>query len=260
MTRFIDENRHSYRAGLEGYGLAVAEMSAMLDAFVASGEDAALGPAMASGELLRKRTVHGRKHALKSFRRRFLAAEPPLLPLEAVHAALQAISSDTARAQLMLPYLLSTDRLAREVIGWVRLTGTVSESEIGRRVASLLEGAGRVPWSASLLTRWAGGARTLLREVGWLGRGKDRDRRLLYNPQAEAVAFHLFGLWTSGLRGPALLASPLWELLLLDEPEVTSAVATLAQRGWWTLASAGMFVDLRPTMRPPAEWGTHGVG
>ncbi len=111
--------------GLESCGLAAADTAALLLRLAAGDAYRDVARDIAAGTLLRKKSRKGRQHVLAALRRRYLNPSGPLARPERLAAALRVITIPVARNQLLLPYLLSADRGAHEVIvDWVNLRRT----------------------------------------------------------------------------------------------------------------------------------------
>jgi hypothetical protein len=218
-----------------------------------------------TGRLLRKRTPHGRKHVLAAVRRRYLKPAPPLPGVPALALALKRISSPVARAQLLLPYVLRSDRAAGELVTTVVLPrlamgGRLQKAELLSRLEALFENAGQRPWGSAMRTRWVEGLLSVLREVGALGRGPHREQLQRYAVRLEVLGFHLWGLFDRGLRGAALHESSFWRLLLLGPVEARGLIGLAADRGWWKFTSVGGTDEVVPVHGSLREWLTLGLG
>jgi hypothetical protein len=192
-------------------------------------------------------------------RRRFIE-EPGSLPrLEAVSAALRIFATPVSRSQVVLPYLLASDAGAFEIATRLVLPRLapgqkVTKTEIVTRLKMVLAGRHQRPWGAAVLTRWAEGLLSVLREVGVLGRGAKREELLAYSVRPEVFAFHLWGQYEQGLRGAALHETVFWRLLLLHPLEARRLVGVVADRGWWKFTSAGGADEIVPIHGSLMEW------
>lgn len=250
--------------GLESCGLAVDDTHAALRELAAGRDLGELQARMAGGELLAKRTTHGRQRFMLALRRRYC---PPMAPLPAVPALvhlLDHLQAPVARAQTLLPYLLLADRLAWEVAGTVaaprRAGATLTSREVVDALRTALTNHDRTPWGEATCVRWAQGFLSALREVGLLGRNKQRERVLIYSVRAEVFSFHLLGLYLAGYRGRALRESSYWKALLLDTAEVTRALRAVADRGWWRINTIGAVEEYLPVSDALGNWGGDGLG
>jgi hypothetical protein len=253
------------RPGLEGCGLAAADVAIVLGRYAAGLDPKAVASEIATGVLLSKRSAKGRQRILTSVRRRFLESTDPFPSYPHVAAALATISAPLARNQLLLPYLIVSDRGFHDIlfryIGERRRPGArLTKAELMEAVDGLLRAHGQKRWSSSLLKRWSEGVLSVLRDVGALGKGSQRERFLQYAARPEAFAFHLWGLYGAGYRGPALLDAAFWRLLLLREDEIRPTVRTLADRGWWRFTSIAGLDELRPAHESLNDWIAHGLG
>jgi hypothetical protein len=191
------------RTGLEACGLAVADTRVILSRLASGTALRDVSAAIARGEILRKRSARGREHVLAAVRHRYAAAPAPLAPIPALAAGLEALPAATARAQLLLPYVLRSDRGAYEVATGLILPrlaggGTLAKAEVVAALDGAFARRRRKPWSPALRARWAGGVLSVLREVGALGAGARRERLLPWAVLPEPFAFHLWGLYGAG--------------------------------------------------------------
>jgi hypothetical protein len=251
--------------GLESCGLAAADTGILLSRLAAGESYAEVAHQIAAGMLLRKKSRKGRQHVLAALRRRYLNPPSPLARPERLAAGLCAITTPAARNQLLLPYLLSADRGVYEVIvEWASARRTpgarITTNEVVAQVDRVFARHGKRPWAESLKRRWAQGVLSVLRDVGAVGQGKQREEFLPYSVRPEAFGFHLWSLHDSGLRGPALARSPFWRLMLLSEDEARQAVKAVAERGWWRYTTIGGVEELRPTARSLEDWLTNALG
>lgn len=251
--------------GLESCGLAAADTSALLSRLASGDSYQDLARHIAAGTLLQKKSGKGRQHVLAALRRRYLNPPNPLGRPERLAAALRMITTPAARNQLLLPYLLAADRGAYEVIvEWVsarRMSGArITTNDIVAQLDHVFARHGKRPWAESLKRRWAQGVLSVLRDVGAVGQGRQREEFLPYSVRPEAFGFHLWSLHDSGLRGPALVRSPFWRLMLLSEDEAVQAVKAVAERGWWRYTTIGGVEELRPTARSLEDWLTNVLG
>lgn len=251
--------------GLESCGLVAADTSALLSG-LASGESYQdLARQIAAGTLLQKKSRKGRQHVLAALRRRYLNPPSPLARPESLAAGLRAITTPAARNQMLLPYLLAADRGAYEVIvEWVngrRVPGArITTNDVVAQLDQVFARHGKRPWAESLKRRWAQGVLSVLRDVGAVGQGRQREKFLPYTVRPEVFGFHLWSVHSSGLRGPALVRSPFWRLMLLSEAEARQAVKAVAERGWWRYTTIGGVEELRPTARSLEDWLTNALG
>lgn len=253
------------RTGLESCGLAVNDTEAVLARLAADATLASIAEAVAAGEILSKRTRHGRGHLLRAIRRRYL--EPAPLPSATdLASAMTRISAPAARAQILLPYVLLADHAAFAIASdlvYPRVTsheGVLGKAEVSAALAAVFRRRRRKAWSASLSLRWVEGFMSVLREVGALGKGRDRERLVDYALRTEVFGFHLFGLYETGARGEELVRSPLWRLLLVDEAEARRQLTAAADRGWWRHTTLGAAEEVLPVYGSLREWVAHGLG
>ena len=261
----LEPSPQALRTGLECAGLLVGDTRAVLDRFAAGATQREVAARIASGSLLRKRTAHGREHLFAAIRQRYVTPSAPLQGLEPLAATLHAVRSPVARSQILLPYLLLSDRGAFEVTSDVvipRLAarGALTKSDVVAAVDAVFARHGRRSWSVATRTRWAEGLLSVLREVGALGRGHRRAQLQPYDVRAEAFCFHLWGLYAAGLRSDALYKTPFWRLLLLSEADARRMVALVGARGWWRVRTLGATVEAVPADESLMEWLRHGVG
>jgi hypothetical protein len=243
------------------------EDTAVLLALLASGHSLSeLAKQIAGGVVLTKRTPHGRRKVLTAIRLRYVSAAKPLLSSESLAAILPRLGSPFARGQLLLPYLLMSDRLAYEVVTTLvlprRRAGAelLVPTEVVDALAASFVRRGRKIWSAAMCARWARGLLSVLRDVGALGRGTDRERLLPYSLRPEVFSFHLWGLYDAGLRGRALRESPLWRMLLIDENEARLCLRLVADLGWWRFTTLGAAEEVIPAFSSLTEWISNELG
>ena len=251
--------------GLESCGIAAGDTAAVLGELASGRSLEELSRRIATGALLNKRSRTGRQHVLAAIRRRYLNPPAPLPGPTVLAAVLSAIRTSVAQNQLLLPYVLSSDLAAYEVVvGLVapqrvpgdRITTTGVVEELDRVFAR----HGKQPWRAGLRLRWAQGVLSVLRDVGAVGRGKQREEYLAYSVRSEAFGFHLRALFDSGLRGAMLVRSPFWRMLLLNEEDVRHSVRGVVERRWWRNIIVGGVEELLPASPSIEEWVTHDLG
>jgi bacteriophage exclusion system BrxA-like protein len=253
------------RTGLESAGLQVGDTIAVLERLAVGVGQQEIAARIAEGSLLHKRTVHGRRHLLAAVRRRYVAPPDPLQGPVPLAAALRAVRSPIARSQILLPYLLLSDRGAFEVTSGLVLPrmaarGVLRKLDVIAALDAVLERHGRGPWSPALRTRWAEGLLSVLRDVGALGRGNRRERLLPYDVRPEAFCFHLWGLYGVGVRGDSLYNTPFWRLLLLSAAEARTMLTVVGSRGWWRVRTLTSVVEAVPAADSLMEWLRHGLG
>jgi hypothetical protein len=264
-TNSLTPDAKKLTTGLESCGLAAADTAALLMRLTAGDTYSDLARQIAEGTLLTKKSRRGRENVLAALRRRYLNPPAPLAPPARLAPGLRGISAPMARNQLLLPYLLAGDRGAYEVIvEWVikrRIPGgRITSADVVARLDEIFARHDRRPWAASLKQRWAQGILSVLRDTGAVGRGRQREEFLAYSVRPEAFGFHIRGLYDSGLRGPVLVRSPFWRLMLLGEDEVRQAVKMVAERGWWRYTVIGGLEELRPTATSLEDWLKNALG
>ena len=262
---FATRPRSPVRPGLESVGLAVDDTRAVLKHLAGGSSIHGVARAIAQGNLLRKRSLNGRKHIVSAVRRRFLDAPPSLPPLSQLSACIEAVRAPRARAQLLLPYLLLTDRAAHEVCTTVVIPhmarrGELSRGDVVEALAAVLATNAHQSWGDAMRTRWAQGLLSVLREVGVIGRGARRQLFEAYSVHAEPFAFHLRGVYDAGLRGTSLVESPFWQSLLLTPAQVRSLLTDVADRGWWRVRSVAGTLEAVPVHRSLMEWLADALG
>jgi hypothetical protein len=114
--------------------------------------------------------------------------------------------------------------------------------------------------TASLKLRWAQGILSVLRDIGAVGRGKEREKYLAYEVRPEVFGFHLWALYSAGLRGPELIRTKFWQLLLLKEEETRQAIRSVSELGWWRFTALSGVEEIRPTSESIDTWMKHGLG
>ena len=180
-------------------------------------------------------------------------------------AASRRTTTPTAQSQLLLPYLLSADRAAYEIIvGRVlprRAPGErITTSEIVEELDRVFARFGKRPWGPRVKLRWSQGVLSVLRDVGAVGRGAKREVYLAYAVRPEAFGFHLRGLYDSGVRGAALIDSPFWRMLLLNEEDARQAFRAVVERGWWRHTNVGGVEELLPSSSSIEDWMANELG
>lgn len=252
--------------GLESCGLAADDTETILSGLAAGQILEELTRQISIGQILTKRTVHGRRHFLKAIKRRYLNAPSPLPGVKELAELLPALSSQRAKNQVLLPYLLFSDRAAFEIVRSTILPcrqhgeTCLLKDHILAALYTVFQRHERKPWGNSLCVRWVEGLLSVLRDVGALGRGAERERLLPYVVRPEVFSFHLWGLYESGLRGRSLHESPFWRLLLLDEREAQQLTVAVAARGWWNLTTLGAAEEILPAFHSIGDWVSHELG
>jgi hypothetical protein len=255
----------SLTTGLESCGLAAGDTAAVLKELAAGRSLDELSRQIATGALLRKRSRTGREHLLTAIRKRYLNPSPPLPGRGVLARGLEQITTPTAQNQLLLPYLLSADRAAYEIVvgGGIthRTSGDrITTTQIVDELDRVFERFGRPQWGPRVKLRWSQGILSVLRDVGAVGRGAKRQAYLAYVVRPEAFAFHLRGLYDAGLRGSALIESPFWRMLLLNEADARQAVRAVVERGWWRHTNVGGVEELLPSSRSIEDWIVNELG
>jgi len=255
----------SLTTGLESCGLAAADTTAVLRELATGRSLDELSRQIATGSLLRRRSRTGREHLLNAIRKRYLNPPAPLPGPAALAAGLERITTPTAQSQLVLPYLLSADRAAHEImVGRVlprRAPGErITAKEIVEELDRVFARFGKRPWGQGVKVRWAQGVLSVLRDTGAVGRGAKREEYLAYAVRPEAFGFHLIGLYDSGLRGSALIDSPFWRMLLLNEEDARQAFRAVVERRWWRHRSVGGVEELFPASKSIGDWIANELG
>jgi hypothetical protein len=93
------------RTSLESCGLAADDTATVLSRLAAGQSLKELSRQISSGQILSKRTAHGRRHFLTAIKRRYIEAPHPLPHIPELAAILPLLSSQMARSQILLPYL-----------------------------------------------------------------------------------------------------------------------------------------------------------
>lgn len=262
----LEPPKHAFRTGLESCGLAPADTITVLRALAGGSRLDEIRQEIAAGRLLTKRTAHGRRHVMAAIRRRYLAPPDPLPQVGELYSVVSHLKSSACKNQLLLPYVLMSDRAAFEIINAlviprrVRAERQLTKTEVLEALSDVFRRHRRKPWSVALCVRWAEGLLSVLRDVGALGRGRDRERLLSDPVRADAFSFHLWGLYASGVRGRALVESRFWRMLLLDQNETRAALAAVVERGWWKVFTLGGADEVRPTQHSLNEWAAHELG
>ena len=252
--------------GLESCGLAANDTEAVLNGLAAGQSLEELARQISTGQILTKRTAHGRRHFLKAIKRRYLNAPSPLPEVKELAELLPALTSQIAKNQVLLPYFLFSDRAAFEIVGSTILPcrqlgeTRLLKDHILAALYTVFRRHGRKPWGNSLCIRWIEGLLSVLRDVGALGRGAERERLLPYAVRPEVFSFHLWGLYDNGLRGRSLHESSFWRLLLLDEREAQQLTVAVAARGWWNLTTLGAAEEILPAFHSIDDWVSHELG
>jgi hypothetical protein len=254
------------RTGLESCGLAADDTAVLLNGLAAGLSLEEVARQISTGQILTKRTAHGRRHVLTAIKRRYIEAPHPLPHLSELATILPVLTSQVAKSQILLPYLLLSDRLAFEITMSIVLPARQHGEEQLRkdRVLAALSMAfrrhGRKPWGHALCVRWVEGLLSVLRDIGMLGSGAERETLLLYTVRPEVFSFHLWGLYENGLRGRALYTTCFWRLLLLAEQEAQHLMTVVAERGWWRLTTLGAAEEVLSAFRSVHEWINHELG
>jgi hypothetical protein len=266
MDHNYEPRKEALVTGLESCGLATDDTEMILSRLAAGQTLEEIAHQISTGQILTKRTVHGRRHFLQAIKRRYLNAPSPLPGIQELATVLPALASQTAKNQVLLPYLLLSDRAAFEIVRSTILPcrqrgeSRLLKTHVIAALYTVFRRHGRKPWGNSLCIRWVEGLLSVLRDVGALGRGAERERLLPYAVRPEVFSFHLWGLYDSGLRGRSLHETPFWRLLLLDEREAQQLTAVVAARGWWRLTTLGAAEELLPVFHSIGDWASHELG
>ena len=214
---------------------------------------------ISAGEVLAKRTVHGRRHFLTAIKHRYIEAQhllPQVPKLERL-AAILLIQIEKARPCFRTCSCRIVSLSRSPCPSCFLLGNRVKQApeDTGPRGALYgLSAAWTKPWGDSLCVRWVEGLLSVLRDVGALGRGADRERLLRYAVRPEVFSFHLWGLYNRWSRGRSLHESSFWRLLLLDEREARQITVAVVARGWWKLTTLGAAEEILPAFHSVDDW------
>lgn len=97
QTEYRFEPQNMLRAGLESCGLAADNTATLLNGLATGLSLEELARQISTGQILTKRTAHGRRHVLTAIKRRYIEAPHPLPPLSELAAILPVLTSQVAK-------------------------------------------------------------------------------------------------------------------------------------------------------------------
>jgi hypothetical protein len=86
------------RTGLESCGLAADDTATLLNGLAAGLSLEEVVRQISTGQILTKRTAHGRRHVLTAIKRRYIEAPHPLLHLSELATILPVLTSQIAKS------------------------------------------------------------------------------------------------------------------------------------------------------------------
>lgn len=253
-----------FSANLQRGGTGLPEMIRMLEAYADHGDINVLKEQVYKQNLLGKTSTDMTQDAFLAFRRRFIRVEnmPPTILLSLM--ARKSIS-DAARAQLLLPYFLTTDPMVAcfyQGLVLNRLLSLKPALEVAE-VRNYFEQIGPqhpeiTQWSVELRRRWARGFISFLRQFSILEPHPGTSIRRLWL-SCEPFGFFWMWLWESGGSYWAADQSKWWSWLQVDERLKNDLLSEGQLRGWWQIQRAGEIVQFQPKYSDLKGWIEHGL-
>ncbi len=244
----------AYTARNSSKGALIDEAFAVFSAMHTGMDIAEVREQALSGKLLRQRSGENRRRIWELVQKRYL--QPHIVWLrEAICSASDQGSESTAfRSLLYLLYALR-DRLTFDFVTeslWVAAQPerVVSRNDVLDFLDHEADGQPQTKrWTEGTRTKLAGSILTALRDFGVLS---GRQKKVLAIPvlptrTAEVIVRILIG---EGVRGRAVIESPLWRLFFLSESDVVAILGKLAREHVIRFEKAGSIVVLDT----PPEW------
>jgi len=255
--------KERFQANLQREGVALEEMTRMLEAFAKHGDIERLAYQVLEENLLGKTSGHTVKGLLAAFKQRFL--QPHDLPSALLVAqAVQSEIPETAKQHILFPYYLSGDPLIEQcykdlVLPRLEGNGYLSRDEVIQYLAAL---GGDHPelnkWSDYLRLRWSRGFLSFLRHFGLMERTPStRLRPLWLTP--EAFAFFWLWMWRKENSFWEVAKQPFWKLLQVNERYQNKLLVEGQVRGWWTYQRSGSIASFNPHSNTLEEWLQYGL-
>ena len=198
-----------------------------------------------------------------------IEAPPPLACPRLLAQFIASNVSDAAKAQLL--FVLAAVEDVALAAAYQKLV-VPSVAGVSRRVpakadiVAFLEDVAQTrtevaKWTKQTRLRWAEGFRLVLREVGIIT-GTSAGREALSPPvvRDEPICLLCHALADIGVSGWPILRHELTKLLLVTDADAIRAARALQDRGWWTYAQSGEFVEFRRNHGSLEEWMNHGLG
>lgn len=206
------------------------------------------------GTLLPRHARETRNRVWDALHWRFFAWNPPRWVLADLVAAARGDVTDPRFVGLVYVHYARRDRLTLDFVAedlwprWQRKNRDVSRADVMDFLAAHAN-AQWATWRESTRLKLAGNVLTALRDFGLLA---GVQRKLLQRPVVPAeVVLHVCRLLSAeGMRGRGLLEACDWRLFLWDAPDVSHALAGLAQRGEIRFERSGRTVVLEVPPHP----------
>jgi hypothetical protein len=237
-----------YSARNSSKGSLLAETHAVFRMFGAGATPPELRAASLDGRLLPQRARETRRRVWDTLHWRYFAWDPPRWVLADLAAAARWHVTDPRFVGLVYLHYARRDRATFDFVTeelwsrWQRKTRSVGRDDVMHFLAVHANGRA-AGWRESTRLKVAGNALTALRDFGLLA---GVQRKTLQRPViAPEVVLHLCRLLDAeGLRGRTLLEARDWRLFLWDTPDVSRALAELAQRAEVRFERSGQTVVL----------------
>jgi hypothetical protein len=251
-----------FRARLTEAGLAVEDTVALCREYARTADWEGVRNLALRENLLGKGSQARTLKLLRAVQRRVMEARPPLAHPLPLARFLAAGCSDAAKAQLLFVLAASEDAALAE--GYQRvivpaLTGASRRAPATKELIEFLDRQAETrpevaAWGAPTRRRWAEGFRLVLREVGLLTGKPGQEALNPLVPREEALCFLCHAVAEAGISGwPILRQQPLRYLLLTDV-DAARAARALQDRGWWTFAQSGDFVEFTRKHPSLEDW------
>jgi hypothetical protein len=243
-----------YSARNSSKGSLLAETHAVFRALASGKTPADLRAASLEGTLLPQQARETRRRVWDTLHWRFFAWAPPRWVLADLIAAARGDVTDPRFVGLVYLHHARRDRLTFDFVAdelwghWRRKRREVRRADVLDFLAAHANGR-PAAWRQSTRLKLAGNLLTALRDFGLL---TGVQRKTLQRPVvAPGVVLHLCRLLDAeGLRGRTLLEARDWRLFLWDTPDVSRALAELAQRGEIRFERSGRTVILEILAHP----------
>lgn len=258
------EAKSTFRAQLHRGGLGLTEMRILLERYAEHRDFAHLQKQAREENLLGKTSDRTVQALLSKFKRRFLN-EDDLPNVDFVAQAMGSTMSDTAKKQIIFPYVIWSDPLLetcyREMV--LPTTGE-SHPKLSREDVEICldelaaDHEELQQWSDQMRVRWSQAFLSFLRQFGLLTPHPDTHLKRLWLPP-EPFAF--FWIWFWQIEGSFwdTYRDDIWAILQLDDEAKDNMLVEGQTKGWWRYVRSADIVDFEPDYETLEGWLRDGL-